>query len=243
MTSGVLGALNAPVRFSSPANWPAPLRWGLWVLVVIVLALIVWFGVLSGEMQALKSLQGRELQLRAGYRDELARILSLDSLREQRAQAEQQVKALTQHLPTRAQMEELLSDVNQTGKKHHLQFDLFRPGPIALREQYAEQPVALRVTGRYADLGAFVSDLAHFSRIVTLANITIGPSQRAQRTGAGSAEKALLTLDAQLKAYRALEPEEQAQVQAQLEQARAQMARDAAKNPKTKPGIAQGARP
>jgi type IV pilus assembly protein PilO len=214
---------------SAVADMPVPLRWGLWALVVVAMALALWVLVLRSDLAELERLQDRQTQLRVDYRDRLAQTLRLESLRQQRAQAEQDAKALEQHLPSRAQMEELLSDINQTGKRRRLEFDLFRPGQIALKAQYAELPVALRVTGRYADLGAFVADLAHFSRIVTLERITLGVAQKAQRAGAGSADKALLTLDAQLKAYRALEPDEQAQVQAQLKQLQAQAAKKRAR--------------
>jgi Tfp pilus assembly protein PilO len=42
----------------------------------------------------------------------------------------------------------LLSDINQAGLGRSLQFDLFRPGQVLVRDYYAELPIALRVTGR-----------------------------------------------------------------------------------------------
>lgn len=70
-------------------------------------------------------------------------------------------------------MDALLSDINQAGLGRSLLFDLFRPGQVVVRDYYAELPIALRVTGRYHDIGAFASDIANLSRIVTLNNLSI----------------------------------------------------------------------
>ena len=66
-----------------------------------------------------------------------------------------------------------MSDINQAGLGRSLQFELFRPGQVFVRDYYAELPITLRVTGRYHDMGAFASDIANLSRIVTLNNLTI----------------------------------------------------------------------
>jgi hypothetical protein len=78
-----------------------------------------------------------------------------------------------------------------------LQFELFRPGQIAVRDYYAELPIVLRVSGKYHDIGAFASDIANLSRIVTLNNLTVLP----RPDGA-------LTMDATAKTFRYLDPQE-----------------------------------
>ena len=82
---------------------------------------------------------------------------------------------LEKQLPSKAEMDALLSDINQAGLGRSLQFDLFRPGQVAVKEYYAELPITLKVVGRYHDIGSFASDIANLSRIVTLNNLTITP--------------------------------------------------------------------
>jgi type IV pilus assembly protein PilO len=94
-------------------------------------------------------------------------------------------------------MDALLSDINQAGLGRSLLFDLFRPGQVAVKDYYAELPITLRVTGKYHDIGAFASDIANLSRIVTLNNLTITPK------GDDS-----LTMDATAKTFRYLDPNE-----------------------------------
>jgi type IV pilus assembly protein PilO len=104
-------------------------------------------------------------------------------------------------------MDALLSDINQAGLGRSLQFDFFRPGQVIVREYYAELPIAVKVTGRYHDIGAFTADIANLSRIVTLNNLIIMPGR-----DAGS-----LTMDATAKTFRYLDAEE---VQAQRKAAK-----------------------
>ena len=94
-------------------------------------------------------------------------------------------------------MDALLSDINQAGLGRSLQFELFRPGQVIIKDYYAELPIAVRVTGQYHDMGAFASDIANLSRIVTLNNISITPVKDGN-----------LVMDATAKTFRYLDNEE-----------------------------------
>ena len=98
-------------------------------------------------------------------------------------------------------MSALLSDINQAGLGRSLQFELFRPGQVVAKDYYAELPIAIRVVGRYHDVGAFAADVAHLSRIVTLNNISLAPATSKEGTGN-------LTMEATARTFRYLDPEE-----------------------------------
>jgi len=121
----------------------------------------------------------------------------LEGLRKQKIQVEHYVSALEKQLPSKAEMDALLSDISQAGLGRGLQFELFKPGAAVPKDYYAELPIDIRLNGSYHDMGAFASDVAHLSRIVTLNNLSIG----AGKDGA-------LTLDAVAKTFRYLDPEE-----------------------------------
>jgi type IV pilus assembly protein PilO len=97
-------------------------------------------------------------------------------------------------------MDALLSDINQAGLGRGLQFELFRPGQVEVKEYYAELPITIRVTGRYHDIGSFAADVANLSRIVTLHNLNIAPLPR-DTSGT-------LTMDATARTYRYLDTSE-----------------------------------
>jgi type IV pilus assembly protein PilO len=148
--------------------------------------------------EELETERAKELTLRAQYKDKLQKAVSLDELKKQRAQVIQYVNLLEKQLPSKAEMDALLSDINQAGLGRSLQFDLFRPGQLVVKDYYAELPIALKVSGRYHDIGAFAADIANLSRIVTLNNLSIAPT-------AGSN---VLSLEATAKTYRYLDSEE-----------------------------------
>jgi type IV pilus assembly protein PilO len=178
----------------NPVAWPPLPRYALFVLVGLVIVVALWFVWLSSADEELQAERAKEVKLREEYRTKLAKAINLDALRKQREQVLQYVTQLEKQLPSKAEMDALLSDINQAGLGRSLQFDLFRPGQVAVRDYYAELPIAIRVSGRYHDMGSFASDIAHLSRIVTLNNLTIVPGKD------GS-----LTLDATAKTFRYLD--------------------------------------
>ena len=62
------------------------------------------------------------------YRDKLAQAVNLPELRKQKQQVEEYVTQLEKQLPGKAEMDALLTDINQAGIGRNLQFELFRPG-------------------------------------------------------------------------------------------------------------------
>jgi type IV pilus assembly protein PilO len=177
--------------------WPMVPRVALWLFVVAACAVGGWFGLWSGQKEQLEQLQAEEVKLKEEYRSKLQQAINLDELRKQREQVSQFVLTLEKQLPSKSEMDALLSDINQAGVGRGLDFELFRPGQTNVREYYAELPIAVKLVGKYHDLGAFASDIANLPRIVTLNNLNVTTG----RTGN-------LTLDATAKTYRYLDPEE-----------------------------------
>jgi len=188
-----------------PSLWPVLPRLLLCIFIAGAVAAIAWFAFLQDYQVQLDEERNKEVALRADYQKKLVKAVSLDALKKQREQIQQYVIQLEKQLPSKAEMAALLSDINQSGLGRSLQFDLFRPGQVVAKDYYAELPISIRVTGRYHDIGAFASDVAHLSRIVTLNNITITPGARDA-----------LTMDATARTFRYLDPEE---IQAQKNQA------------------------
>jgi type IV pilus assembly protein PilO len=178
-------------------TWRIAPRITLWLIVLIACGVGGWFGLWSGQKEQLEQLQSEEARLKEDYKSKLQQAINLDELRKQREQVSQYVLTLEKQLPSKSEMDALLSDINQAGVGRGLDFELFRPGQTNVKEYYAELPIAIKLTGKYHDLGAFASDIANLPRIVTLNNLNLA----AGKTGS-------LTLDATAKTYRYLDAEE-----------------------------------
>lgn len=182
---------------NDPPSWPAVPRYLLCVAVTALVIVGLWFVWLSTSDEELTAERATEVKLREDFTKKLGQAASLDALKKQREQVQQYVTQIEKQLPSKAEMDALLSDINQAGLGRSLQFELFRPGQVSVKEYYAELPIAVRVTGRYHDMGAFAADIANLSRIVTLNNLTLTPSK-----------EGTLTMDTTAKTFRYLDNEE-----------------------------------
>jgi type IV pilus assembly protein PilO len=182
---------------NDPASWPAIPRIALCLALMAAIVVALWFVWLSSSDDELEAERKKEVVLRADFQKKLAEAVNLEALKKQREQVQQYVTQLEKQLPSKAEMDALLSDINQAGLGRSLNFELFRPGQVSVKEYYAELPITLKVTGRYHDVGSFASDVANLSRIVTLNNLSVTP-----------AKDGTLVMDATAKTFRYLDGEE-----------------------------------
>lgn len=180
-----------------PSVWPAFPRYALFLLVCALVVAGLWFAWLTNSEAELVTEQAKEVKLREDYKGKLTKAVNLEALKKQREQVLQYVTQLEKQLPSKAEMDALLSDINQAGLGRSLQFDLFRPGQVAVKDYYAELPISIKVTGKYHDIGAFASDIANLSRIVTLNNLAVVP-----------VKDNLLSMEATAKTFRYLDKDE-----------------------------------
>ena len=187
-----------------PGQWPLLPKVCAWIAAGAVALTVGWFLLVSGAADELDAARKLEPGLKDDYRGKLAQAVNLSELRKQKQQVQEYVTQLERQLPGKAEMDALLSDINQAGIGRGLQFELFRPGQVEIKDYYAVLPIALRVTGRFHDIGAFTADVANLSRIVTLHNLNIAP---VAKDSAGT-----LAMDAVARTYRYLDSAELAQV-------------------------------
>ncbi|MFT3801338.1 MAG: type 4a pilus biogenesis protein PilO [Burkholderiaceae bacterium] len=181
-----------------PGLWPTLPRITLLVGLVIGLLVLAYFAYWQGQIEDLERRQAEEVTLKAAFVDKMKQAVNLEILRKQKEVVSTYVSMLEKQLPSKAEMDALLSDINQAGVGRGLQFDLFKPGAVVARDYYAELPINVQLNGTYHDLGAFTSDISNLPRIVTLNNLNI---QLQEKTGK-------LKMDAIAKTFRYLDPEE-----------------------------------
>jgi len=184
---------------NEPGQWPLLPKALTWAAVSVAVIIVGWFLLLSTAHDELDAEHAKEPTLKNDYRAKLAQAVNLSELRKQKLQVEEYVTQLEKQLPGKAEMDALLSDINQAGLGRGLQFELFRPGQVAIKDYYAELPISIKVAGRYHDIGSFAADIANLSRIVTLHNVTLLSSKELN---------GILSMDATARTYRYLDPVE-----------------------------------
>jgi len=184
-----------------PGQWPVLPKAAAWLATAVAVVVACWFALLSGATDELQAERDREPTLKKDYLSKLGQAVNLGELRKQKLQVQEYVTQLEKQLPGKAEMDALLSDINQAGLGRGLQFELFRPGQVEIKDYYAELPIAIKVSGKYNDMGAFAADVANLSRIVTLHNLTIAPVSAKDAGGN-------LSMEATARTYRYLDAEE-----------------------------------
>jgi type IV pilus assembly protein PilO len=163
----------------------------------------------SDQLTQLEELRAQELQLRASWVDKKKQAVNLDAHKKQLVEIEVAFGTLLRQLPNKSEMGALLNDVNQAGLGQGLSFDLFRPAASeTLTEFYAEQPVAITVSGSYHSMGAFAEDVSKLSRIVNLGEMNIRSAAEPAAIAKGASPK--LVMDATVRTYRYLDDKDKA---------------------------------
>ena len=183
---------------NEPGQWPTLPKMAAWLVTAAIAVVAGWFLLLSTATEELDASRQQEPKLQADYVSRLRQAVNLSELRKQKLQVQEYVTQLEKQLPGKAEMDALLSDINQAGLGRGLQFELFRPGQMQIKDYYAELPISIRVNGRYHDIGSFAADVANLSRIVTLQNLNITPVQAKDAGGA-------LVMEATARTYRYLD--------------------------------------
>src|SRR4030066_1984355 len=161
----------------TPGAWPWPAKIIAFVImfaaVVLAGAVFLW----QDQWESLGRIKEEEEKLQQTFLVKKRQAINLDLIKKQLTETQESLGALLKQLPSKSEMDALLTDINQAGLGRGLQFELFRPGGETVKDgAFAEQPITIKVTGSYDDIGKFSSDIAMLSRIVTLNDIAISPA-------------------------------------------------------------------
>jgi type IV pilus assembly protein PilO len=182
----------------TPGSWPWLVKITAFVAMFFVViaagAVLDW----QGEWDNLQNVRQQEEKLRDSYLVKKKEAINLDIIKKQLIDTQQSFGALLKQLPNKSEMDALLTDINQAGLGRGLQFELFKPGPEVATGVFTEQPITIKVTGNYDDLGKFSSDISQLPRIVTLNDISITADSKV----------AGLSMDAVARTYRYLDEDE-----------------------------------
>ncbi len=181
-----------------PGQWPLAPRILCAIAVMIGVIVLGWSFYWSEQIAEQEKGKQKEQALMSDYLVKIQQAVNLTELRKQKDQVRDYVSSLEKQLPGKAQIDALLSEINQAGAGRGLRFELFKPGAFVIRDYYVELPIDIKINGNYHDIGAFTGDIANLSRIVTLNNLVL----TANKEGGG------LTMEAVAKTFRYLDAEE-----------------------------------
>lgn len=197
-SAGLVNKLNG-LDLRRPEMWPVVLQRCCFISVGFLLWLaieLIFIGNLKTELQNLQT-EKQVLEKQTKTKREKAALLEPLSADAEALQV--QMKIVSGQLPANAHWDALLSELNQAGRRHKLELEWVKPDPPRVTSQWVELPASIRVKGSFHAVGRFVSELAHFDRLVALGQLSFEAS--ANET---------VTLQAKLKTFRQRTPAEAA---------------------------------
>lgn len=179
-------------------SWPIAVKIILWVIAFVGALAVGYFLHVTNLQGELSDVQAQEGELREDYEKKYFEAAHLEAYRVQQTEMEESFEAILRQLPSDTEIPGLIEDITLVGLKNGLTFTSIDLQPEAKHEFYIEKPISIIVSGGYHGLGAFVSDVADLSRIVTLHDFSIQPQGRRSGDATGS----LLTMEILAKTYR-----------------------------------------
>lgn len=202
---------------NDPGQWPLVPRLSAYLALIILIIVFAWFLVLKDISAQLDRAKENEETLKSQYVEKVAKTVHIDELKKIQSDVKGYVSDLEGRLPNKSQIDGLIKDISAAGIQNGLEFNSLKPETIIQREYYWEQPITMvAVSPSYNNVASFAQKLAGLLRIVTLTDITLTPVQAGQGENkdlqiAGDQ----LKIEATLRTYRYMTPDEQAAEQGQ----------------------------
>ncbi len=180
------------------AKAPPLLKFGGVAGALVLISVLNFFLLIQPIESELESItaQQRAADLQYAEKKEIAQNLN-ERRREMDVLEQRLAEALTE-LPERSDIDELLAQLNDIGRKSGLEISTVEPGGESPEQFFARIPVRMSVQGNYHEIAMFLQEIANMRRIVNVTNIKLG-------TPAVKSDKVILKADFLATTFRFLE--------------------------------------
>lgn len=159
-----------------------PVKAGIILGLIVLITAGVYFGLISGvedTITALKQQQGAQDAVLA-QKQEIAD--NLNERRREMDELEQRFQVALTQLPEKKDIEELLAQLNDVGKKSGLEISAVTPGSESTQGFIASIPISMVVSGNYHEIALFLQEVANLPRIVHVSELKLGtPTARGEK--------------------------------------------------------------
>lgn len=159
--------------FDNVGAWPTPIKLVIWLVLIIAVGLAGYHYHIKDLQLDLAKQEAQEVNLKKEFEKKAFQAANLDAYRQQMVEMEESFGALVSQLPSDTEVPGLLEDITNKGLLNGLKVASIDLQAEQAREFYVELPIAIKASGSYHDLGAFISGMAGLPRIVTLHDFNI----------------------------------------------------------------------
>ena len=162
------------------AKLPKPARVGISVGLAVAIGAFYFISVYQDKSVELGALRGQELELQRKLSEVRSVAANIDAFEIEITDLRMQLKTALRQLPNKQELEVLLTDISNLGKKAGIEMKSFKRNNESNNGFYAEVPVSLALEGEYHDVAKFFELISKLPRIVNMGGITIGVARESQ---------------------------------------------------------------
>lgn len=155
------------------AKAPPTTRYGGLAAVVVLLTAANYFLAIQpvSEQITRQESEQRTLDLQRAEKQEIAN--NINERRREMEVLEQRLSMALSELPERPDVDELLAQLNDAGRKANLEISLVEPGNEAQDNGVGKLPIKMSVAGNYHEIVMFLQEVGGLRRIVNVQDITL----------------------------------------------------------------------
>ena len=186
---------NVQSRLEQITRLPVAARWGIIVGCAALLAVAYYFVVYSDTSTRLEKMRAQEFELQRRLAEVRSVAANLHEFEEEIARLELKLSKVLRQLPDNKELEVLLTDISNAGKKSGIEIKSFKRKEEIEHGFYAEVPIAIELEGEYHDVARFFDLLAKLPRIVNMGTLKM-------KVSAEDMEKTRLRVEGTATTYR-----------------------------------------
>ena len=152
---------------------PPAQKWGGLAGAVVLITVLNYFLMIDPIETEIVGQQATQSQLDQQLAEKQEIAQNLNERRREMDVLEQKLAEALTELPENRDVEELLAQLNDVGKKAGLQISRVEPGAESSAGFFARIPVKMAVTGNYHEIAMFLQEVSTMRRIVNVNNIKL----------------------------------------------------------------------
>ena len=157
-------------------------RWGGLAALLVVLTILNFIFLVRPELGTLENQAAQQRALDSQLQEKSEIAQNLNERRREMDVLQQKLDEALAELPESADVDELLAQLNEIGRKSGLEISAVEPAPEESAQIYVKIPIKMALTGNYHEIAMFLQSLANLRRIVNVNNIQLGaPTLRAEK--------------------------------------------------------------
>jgi type IV pilus assembly protein PilO len=177
---------------------PPLYRWGGLAVAVVLMTLANFLFFVNPVEGSIGQQQARQRALDAQLQEKSEIAQNLNERRREMDVLQQKLDEALSELPEQADVDELLAQLNDVGRKSGLEIATVEPTAEQPAQIYVKIPIRMSVVGNYNEVALFLQEVANMRRIVNVNNIRLGTPQV-------RSEKVVLNADFIATAFRFLD--------------------------------------